>query len=166
MCRKFVSDDLYLSVVNGCDRARSCVAGTTNMACPFLSTSLRHFNVNRSWRVSTWQQYTYNGARSSRDSNFESRVDGPTGMRFIWKWYHHLKLVMQNHFLGSDFHDDALLRTLPNILMRMSGDVCGATWPILRCRGVELDHLEDLKVELENYKFGFKIGWNSKNTIL
>ena len=53
MCRRFVSDDLYLSVLNDCDRAWSCIAGTTNMPCSFVSTSLRHFTVNRPWRVIT-----------------------------------------------------------------------------------------------------------------
>ena len=53
VCMRFVSHDLYLSVVNGCDRARPYVAGTTNMTCSFVSTSLRHFKVNHPWRVIT-----------------------------------------------------------------------------------------------------------------
>ena len=59
MCRKFVSDDLYLSAVNGCDRVRPCVAGTTNMTCSYVSTSLRHFKANHPWHVITQQQYTH-----------------------------------------------------------------------------------------------------------
>ena len=73
---------------------------------------------------------------------------------------------MENHCLGSDFHDNASRRTLPNILVRTSGDMCDATWQILRYRGDELGHLEDPKVELEKSKFDLKIGWIEKNTIL
>ena len=128
--RKFVSDDLYLSVVNGCDSARPYVAGTTNMTCSSVFTSLRHFKVNRPWRVITHRLYTHNVTHSSRDSNFESRVDGPTGIRFIWKSYHDLKLVKKNYFLWSVSYDNALLSRLRKYSMRASCDICGDTWSI------------------------------------
>ncbi len=88
---RFMSGDLFSSVMNDCDCARPCVNGTRDVACMLISTSSRRNNVNHTMTHHQSGPTDIQGRRSSRDSNFESRVDGPVGGGFIWKSDHDLK---------------------------------------------------------------------------
>ncbi len=66
--RIFMCGDLFPSVMNDCDRARSYSNGTTDVTCTLMLVSSRRFNVNRTWRATSQARWMYNvaGARESQ----------------------------------------------------------------------------------------------------
>ncbi len=83
--------DLFLSVMNDCDRARPCNNGTTDATCTLMPVSSRRFNANRTATRHQSHPTDAHGRRSSRDSDSESRVDDNVGEIFIWKSDHDLE---------------------------------------------------------------------------
>jgi hypothetical protein len=68
--RRFMSGDLFSSVMNDCDRARPSSNGTTDVACRLMLVSQRRINVNHTWRAISHSRWTYNvaGARWTQTS--------------------------------------------------------------------------------------------------
>ncbi len=75
--------DFFSSVMNDCDRARPCSNDTTDATWTLMPVSSRHINANRTMTRHQSEPADVQCRRSSRDSNFESRVDDPVGGRFI-----------------------------------------------------------------------------------
>ena len=86
----------FFSMMHGCDRARPCVDGTTCVACTLMRISSRRINVNHTMTRHPPAAAETPPRRSSRDSNFESRIDDPVGERFIWKSDHDLEGTSYN----------------------------------------------------------------------
>ena len=81
----------FFSMMHGCDHARSCVNGTTDATCTLMFICSRRIHTNHTMTRHPPAAAETLPRRSSRDSNFESRVDDPVGGRFIWKSDHDLE---------------------------------------------------------------------------
>ncbi len=89
------------SMMHGCELARPCVDGTTCVACTLMRISSRRINVNRTMTRHPPAAAETPPCRSSRDSNFESRVEDPPSIGFISKRDHDLEGTLQNDVLAS-----------------------------------------------------------------
>ncbi len=81
--RIFVFGFSFFSMMYGCDCVRPCVDGTTGVICTLMCISSRRLHTNHTMMRHLPAVAEILPCRSSRDSNFESRVYDPVGGRFI-----------------------------------------------------------------------------------